>query len=65
VTAMGVAGFPGWRVWEGVAGLWYARLPGSSPPLVARAASPAGLPAAIRGALAERAALRAQPQPGG
>jgi hypothetical protein len=28
--------FPGWRVWEGVSGLWYARWLGSSPPIVVK-----------------------------
>ena len=26
--------FPGWRVWKGVNGWWYARLPRTSPPVV-------------------------------
>jgi hypothetical protein len=25
-----------WRFWRGVGGIWYARLPGSSPPRVKR-----------------------------
>ena len=29
--------FPRWHVWRGVGGLAYARLPGTSPPLVVRA----------------------------
>src|SRR5260370_16747709 len=28
--------FPRWHAWKGVSGLAYARMPGSSPPLVAR-----------------------------
>ena len=26
--------FPGWHVWHGVSGLFYARRPNSSPPIV-------------------------------
>ena len=32
--------FPQWYVWRGVAGHFYARLPGSSPPRVVRALNP-------------------------
>ena len=28
------AEFPGWEIWQGVNGRWYARLPRSSPPVV-------------------------------
>jgi hypothetical protein len=31
------AEFPGWHPWRGIAGLVYARLPRSSPPVVVRA----------------------------
>ena len=31
------ADFPCWHVWRGVSGLWYARRPRSSPPVVVRA----------------------------
>jgi hypothetical protein len=55
----GTVGLPGgWVAWRGVNGLWYARLPRSSPPLVARAATRRGLPAAVREAAGERARLR-------
>jgi hypothetical protein len=30
------AQFPRWYAWKGISGLVYARMPGSSPPLVAR-----------------------------
>jgi hypothetical protein len=30
--------FPGWHAWQGVNGLWYARLPGTSPCLTAEPA---------------------------
>jgi hypothetical protein len=47
--------YPGWHTWPGVlAGVVYARRPRSSPPLVVRAASPAGLRQAIEAAEAER-----------
>jgi hypothetical protein len=47
--------YPGWHAWPGVlAGIVYARRPRSSPPLVVRAASPAGLRRAIEAAEAER-----------
>ena len=47
--------YPGWQTWPGVlAGVVYARRPRSSPPLVVRAISPAGLRRAIRAAEAER-----------
>lgn len=35
--------FPNWHVWQGVAGLLYARLPKSSPPKVVRAKNAAEL----------------------
>ena len=31
------ADYPGWHVWRGPGGLWYARRPMSSPPVVRRA----------------------------
>jgi len=47
--------YPGWHAWPGVlAGVVYARRPRSSPPLVVRAVSPAGLRRAIEAAEAER-----------
>jgi len=47
----------GWYVWRGLHGLFYARRPRSSPPLVARAATEEELPAAISKVLADREAL--------
>jgi hypothetical protein len=44
--------YPCWRTWAGVAGLLYARRPRSSPPMVVRSVSLAGLRAEIE--LAER-----------
>jgi hypothetical protein len=47
--------YPGWHTWPGaLAGVVYARRPGSSPPLVVRAVSPAGLRQAIEDAEAVR-----------
>lgn len=47
--------YPGWHAWPGVlAGVVYARRPSSSPPLVVRAVSPAGLRQAIEAAEADR-----------
>ena len=47
--------YPGWQTWPGVlAGVVYARRARSSPPLVVRAISPAGLRAAIKAAEASR-----------
>ncbi len=43
------AEFPSWHAWQGVNGLYYARRPGTSPPLLVRAATPGELPALIRG----------------
>lgn len=41
--------FPGWHAWDGVAaGILYARLPRSSPPVVVRATDPDALAAKIR-----------------
>lgn len=46
---------PGWHTWPGVlGGVVYARRPRSSPPLVVRALTPAGLRQAIEAAEAER-----------
>jgi hypothetical protein len=47
---------PGWVTWRGVAGLCYARLPRSSPPIVLRAASAEELAAKV--AEAEQARRR-------
>jgi hypothetical protein len=47
--------YPGWHIWPGVlGGVVYARRPRSSPPLVVRALTPAGLRQAIEAAEAER-----------
>jgi hypothetical protein len=47
--------YPGWHTWPGVlGGVVYARRPHSSPPLVVRALTPAGLRQAIEAAEAER-----------
>lgn len=43
--------FPGWEVWQGIAGLVYARKPLTSPPVVIRAEDPADLRDQIRGYL--------------
>lgn len=48
----------GWTTWRGIFGLWYARRPRSSPPLVARAATEEELPAAISEVIAHREAVR-------
>ena len=40
--------FPCWHAWTGLAGLLYARLPRSSPPVVVRATDAVGVAAAIR-----------------
>jgi hypothetical protein len=47
-------GWPWWHAWMGVAGLWYARRPRSSPPKVVRARSLAGLAGKIAEATATR-----------
>jgi hypothetical protein len=41
--------FPHWEVWHGVSGLFYARLPLSSPPVVVRGEDPRDLADQIRG----------------
>jgi hypothetical protein len=46
--------FPRWHCWQGVSGLVYARLPLTSPPMVARAASPAELIPAIAAEIGRR-----------
>jgi hypothetical protein len=47
--------FPGWEAWPGVlAGVVYARRPRTSPPLVVRAVTTAGLREAIKHAERER-----------
>jgi hypothetical protein len=38
-----VPGYPQWHQWSGVLGLLYARRPKTSPPMVVRARTPAGL----------------------
>jgi hypothetical protein len=40
--------FPCWHAWTGVAGLLYARLPRSSPPVVLRGADPGSVAEQIR-----------------
>jgi hypothetical protein len=42
------AEFPAWHAWQGVNGAYYARQPGSSPPLWERAESPAELADQVR-----------------
>jgi hypothetical protein len=49
---------PGWECWTGVAGLLYARLPRSSPPIVLRAGSAEELAARIREHEAARGGAR-------
>lgn len=39
--------FPYWHAWTGESGLYYARLPGTSPPQVVHARDPADLPGLI------------------
>jgi hypothetical protein len=46
--------YPAWHCWKGVSGLVYARLPGTSPPMVARAEDPPGLGDAIRAEIGRR-----------
>jgi hypothetical protein len=51
--------YPPWHAWEGViAGLVYARRPNSSPPMVVRSASVAGLCQEIESAERERGLRR-------
>lgn len=45
----------GWHWWKGVSGLFYARRPKSSPPIVLRAESLEELREQVRAYLAERA----------
>lgn len=40
--------FPGWHVWQGFEGVWYARRLKASPPVVFRARDLAALKARIR-----------------
>jgi hypothetical protein len=47
--------FPHWEVWQGIAGLVYARRLLSSPPIVVRAEDPRDLIDQIRGELGRRA----------
>jgi hypothetical protein len=46
--------FPAWHYWKGVSGLYYARRPKSSPPIVLRHETAAGLAALIAEWEAER-----------
>lgn len=46
--------FPDWHAWTGVAGMLYARWVRSSPPVVARARTPAGLIEDARRAITAR-----------
>jgi hypothetical protein len=41
--------YPRWHCWEGISGLFYARLPRSSPAAVVRGEDPADLRDSIRG----------------
>jgi hypothetical protein len=40
--------FPGWHVWKGIAGLWYARRLDTSPPIVVHDENTTELRAQIR-----------------
>jgi hypothetical protein len=40
--------FPGWHIWKGMCGLWYARLANSSPPVIVRGEDPTDLRDEIR-----------------
>jgi hypothetical protein len=46
--------YPGWHCWHGIVSLLYARRPRTSPPVVVRAATPAGLRAEIEAAEVRR-----------
>lgn len=46
--------FPSWEVWQGICGLWYARLPLSSPPIIVRGEDLADLRDQIRGETGHR-----------
>lgn len=50
--------YPCWHAWLGLAGLVYARRPNSSPPMVVRSASVAGLCQEIESAERERGLRR-------
>jgi hypothetical protein len=50
--------YPRWHAWPGLAGLVYARRPNSSPPMVVRSASVAGLCQEIESAERERGLRR-------
>ena len=51
--------YPPWHAWQGVlAGLVYARRPGSTPPMVVRSATPDGLRQEIESAERERGLRR-------
>lgn len=44
--------FPRWEAWRGISQLYYARLRGSSPPIVVRGEDPLDLECEIRRAIA-------------
>ena len=46
--------YPGWHAWTGVSGLFYARLPKSSPPVVYRAATVGELRQQVLGHIAAK-----------
>lgn len=45
--------FPGWKISKGTCGLWYARLRGSNPPVMASSEDPTDLRDEIRRKLAQ------------
>jgi hypothetical protein len=45
--------FPGWHIWCGISGLWYASVRRSSPPIVVRGEDPKDLRDEIRRKLAD------------
>jgi len=40
--------YPHWQAWRGVSGIWYARRPKSSPPIVLRGETPGELASLVR-----------------